>query len=389
MKTSLTLATSVAFGVLMSASALGQSNNAHIVQDGTSNSASISQGGSSNRAGYLNYKTYGSDPILQDGNNNLLTINQAGSNNEAGVSTVGSDYSGSGIDQLGNRNSLNIQQLTNGSKVHQVQQTASDAATSATNVLTITQKSHSTTANISNRVNSVVQEHIGGAGQNSVEITQETNGVVNGQIIGNGTQTSNSTALGVVQRGSGNQLVASQKSNGGPNRIVYMLQNGNSNGITATQTGKSNLIGYVDDSVFTPTSGIQQIGNSNTATVSQIGDTNRVISVYQNGNSNSATLLFTGNGNGSTDFGTGFNDLGLTQGTVTQGDALVAGHNNALFYNVTGNSNLFAFSQLGSGNQIGGGVSGDSNQAAVLQTGDTNNSTFTQYGGFNSISISQ
>lgn len=383
------MATATGLVALMSGAATAQSNEAHIVQDGNDNTAIITQGGELNRAGHVGYKTYPSDPILQNGDDNVLTINQVGSSNDAGVSRVHSDYSGSGIDQLGNQNSLTIDQLTNGSKVHQVLQAASSAATTPTNVLSITQSSHATTALISNRVNSVVQLHTGHIGVNSASIVQHTVGTVNGQIIGDGSQTSNSSRFGVMQIGAANTITAEQ-GNGASNRIVYLLQNGLTNTLSVTQAGTQNVVGDINDNPGNPATGIQQIGDLNQASVTQTGDQNNVRTVYQHGDGNVATLNVTGNSNGAADFTLGFEDLGLTQGVVIQsGEGALEGNGNDLSYTVVGSSNLFAFSQLGSDNSIVGTSSGADHQAAILQTGNNNIATFMQKGSSNALSVSQ
>lgn len=75
--------------------------------------------------------------------------------------------------------------------------------------------------------------------------------------------------------------------------------------------------------------------------------------------------------------------------SLTPGDLVQIGFNNAISISVVGDDNLFAVAQTGENNRVQGSVTGSLNQFAATQTGYGNNVGFTQAGQGNTIVVSQ
>ena len=333
------LLTSVAV-VLAVVAGQAMANEAYIDQAQDNNTASIDQApGSPAQAGTS------SDPILQDGNFNVLDIDQSG-RSKAGTARNPNNLTGttqSGIEQLGDRNELTINQ--NQGQVFQVLQDASAAggAEAATNKAVIIQSATAT-----NIVKGVIQIYDGGSAANELEINQNCGAGCTGNRVGIGT---------FNPQGGG----------------VY--QDGNSNTMDIDQVGAFNDVDWAT-----------QIGEGNDAAINQDGGRgNRVRNLEQTGDANDATISLAGSWNGYDSFtpDTDSYAVGLTSGTVVQD-----GNNNFVALDAIGDRNQYAFSQSGNDNSISGVQTGNNNEVAVQQTGG-GIANFTQSGNGNHLGVSQ
>ncbi|GGA68540.1 curlin [Nitratireductor aestuarii] len=354
----LTLATTTAVGLLMGAAFAGSNNEVYIDQFGSGNSASIVQGqtnGSTvgNRAGYETTR------IRQDGADNQLIINQTHNSsvnspprNQSNRVGAPGDQAGLGIDQTGNANYLRIDQTGSNQAVFEVQQYGGTSATSSSNNATIVQD-----GGWSARVSNLRQTFTGGAADASNDVTITQTG--QSSRVGNTSSGPRSDGSGAHQTGFGNQLNISQTGN---SQLVY----------TATQTND------------------QSAGGANIAEISQGGGNSNQLrelrQVNTGGADNTATLTFTGMGNGSTNaaFTGPASDVSVAQSRVRQ-----TGEGNDISFDVTGNSNLFGFVQDGAGNWMAGIVEGSANQVATSQIGDGHFATLDILGDSNRFGIEQ
>lgn len=354
----LTLATTTALGLLMSAALAGSNDEVYIDQIGDGNSAAIVQGqtnGSSigNRAGYTTQR------IRQDGANNELVINQTHNSNVNSpprnqINRVGSpgDQVGLGIDQIGDANYLRIDQTGANQAVFEVQQNGGTSGTTSSNNATITQN-----GGWSARVSNLRQTFTGAAADASNDVTITQTG--QSSRVGNTSSGPRNDGSGAHQTGFGNQLTITQTGNA---QLVY----------TATQTNSASS------------------GGTNVASVTQGGGNGNQIRELSQVNTgaadNTATLTFSGNGNGVTSgvFTGPALGVGLLQSRVRQ-----TGEGNDLSYAAAGDDNLFGFVQDGIGNWIVGTVDGDANQTAISQQGDVNSAQFEIGGASNRFGIAQ
>lgn len=380
MKLKLALATATAIGLLMGA-AMAQENSTRVIQTGDENEATVTQReGGNNSAGN---RTYVDWSLNQNGDNNMLDILQDGARNEIGTSNnlggIGTSYGFNGvpvaqrpasawtrnigIDQVGDRNVLDITQTGDRNAVGAVYQEGSTTATATTNKLTIVQVGIAGTSH--QGIGDVWQENTGGAA-NEASISQTGGGHHLGSKVYLVTQKGFANDLNIVQ--TGNSHVVTSTNQHGEGNIADIDQTG----------GTGNWVGSLD-----------QDGSANYASILQNGSGNVVVSVSQDNTAsssfgNEAILTFNGSYNGVGTFTGDAAGLNLALATVSQ-----LGDKNLVNYTVTGNNNLFAFSQTGDGNTSVGVVTGNNNQAAVKQTGDNNHAPFTQIGNYNIVAISQ
>jgi hypothetical protein len=411
MKLKLMLLTASALGLCMGAAWAGSNNTLYISQSGDANQASVSQGaGSNSDIG----QTGAGGEVTQDGTSNRLSfaVTTWGTNNNVDITA---------LRQHGTKNMFE-EQAAGGSSNNVLGNSLQDGTNNSTRVA-ITNNSNSSIGSISavgnNNAVSIYQgsglaapssnNHVG-----TVSIVGNNNGIgwnypyahgdwgaaVYIQQIGTGNTVAESTI-----EGSNNHDTAPYAA-GAFNRVHEIIQAGIGNGsILATAVTKGSNENWISvnqngsANQFDVRQGTDANSTQNFVTLDQVGVGNTA-TVAQTGSYNTASLTFTGDRNGSQNatgmqaasFAAGFNDRGLTQGTVTQ--ANTGASTNLVAYNVLGNDNLFAFKQLGSGNTIDGHVGSASassnNQVAVLQSGNNNTSAFSQTGvGNNSLSVSQ
>ncbi|WP_117196255.1 beta strand repeat-containing protein [Rhizobium terrae] len=354
----LTLATTTAVGLLIGTALAGSENEAYIDQIGSGNSASIVQGQSNgsavgNRAGYTTQR------IRQDGTNNELIINQTHNSsvnspprNQINRAGAPGDQAGLGIDQIGNANYLRIDQSGANQAVFEVQQNGGTSATTSSNNATITQD-----GGWSARVSNLRQTFTGGAADGSNDVIINQTG--QSSRVGNTSSGPRNDGSGAHQTGFGNQLTINQTGN---SQLVY----------TATQTNSASS------------------GGTNIASVTQGGgDGNQIRELSQVNTGlqdNTATLTFSGNGNGAISGPLTGPALGVG---VAQSRIRQTGEGNDLSYVATGDGNLFGFVQYGVSNWIVGTVDGSGNQIAVSQDGDVNSAELDILGDGNQFGISQ
>ncbi|MGK9055345.1 beta strand repeat-containing protein [Neorhizobium petrolearium] len=354
----LTLATTTAVGLLIGTALAGNENEAYIDQIGSGNSASIVQGQSNgsavgNRAGYTTQR------IRQDGTNNELIINQTHNSsvnspprNQINRAGAPGDQAGLGIDQIGNANYLRIDQTGANQAVFEVQQNGGTSATTSSNNATITQN-----GGWSARVSNLRQTFTGGAADGSNDVTINQTG--QSSRVGNTSSGPRNDGSGAHQTGFGNQLTINQTGN---SQLVY----------TATQTNSASS------------------GGTNVASVTQGGGNGNQIRELNQVNTgaadNTATLTFSGNGNGAVSGVLTGPALGVG---VLQSRIRQTGEGNDLSYVATGDDNLFGFVQDGLGNWIVGTVDGSVNQVAVSQEGDVNSAELEILGDSNQFGIAQ
>lgn len=396
---------------MLAATTLADSNVLYLDQTGDGNAALTKQNGNGNSVG----SNTAQNRVQQNGNYNSLIATQNGGS-KAGH---GGSYPqhNMGIDQVGHYNAIVLTQT--GSELRSVQQTAAQGTDGHSNSLELVQSGNHVTTR-------VIQTYTGAGSEtgNTVSISQTGSqhqtsrvGLTDGQfrheyalyfattltgdqpgshqrfggVVQNGydnsvdiTQVAAQHQVGsVLQQGNGNDFTASQTGGNG-NRLTLAHTVGNDNTVTTSQVGASNSVFWID-----------QAGDDNVVSIVQSGGNNNMLNkVHQTGSHNEANLSFTGSLNGAAGagalgaFATGFEAHGLAQGDVIQQNT--GGLTNSIDYNVDGDSNLFAFAQVnGTGNTINGTVDGNSNVVAVLQNGSGNVTDFTQVGSSNSISAGQ
>ncbi len=356
--------TTVAAAALFTAGAAYASDNkVFIDQVGDSNDATIVQEGNNNSVG--NTTETRNTPqgartarhiATQDGSDNDLSVNQTGNNNAFGSQT-GTGFSsdadgfGLGVDQIGNGNYADVDQLSNDNKIARVQQIDG-------NSLTMTQTGAiDGRGRTSNVVTTVYQENTGGSGntatifQNRTDLSNSAGGANGFNRIGENQTNATRVGGGIYQVGSENDVNVVQDGPG-QNVLTEVAQTGFGNMADIDQLGQNNFIGTVtQDNVA--------IGNT-------------------------ATLFLDGDDNGRGSFSGDAAGVGLNVGDVNQD-----GDDNSLSYEATGNGNLFAFNQVGDNNAITGIVTGSNNQVAVSQTTSGNNTVFNQNGSGNNLGVTQ
>ncbi len=175
------------------------------------------------------------------------------------------DQTGLGIDQIGNANTLRIDQTGANQAVFEVQQNGGTSGTLSSNTATITQD-----GGYSARVSNLRQTFTGGAADAANEVTITQTG--QSSRVGNTSSGPRNDGSGANQTGTGNQLTITQTGN---SQLVY----------TATQTNTASS------------------GGSNAASITQGGGNGNQLrelsQVNTGGADNTATLTFSGNGNGA------------------------------------------------------------------------------------------
>ncbi len=326
------LIATTALGLSMSMAQAGDNNAAYLNQDGADNSASIDQSGYSNDAGDS------SRIMLQDGDDNSISIlqNNPYSTNGGAYIGTGGNYGqhNDGVDQLGNRNVISVNQKY-GSGIYEVQQDSTGAASTPT--LTA----------------------------NTVDATQQGNMRVN-QIhqtyTGDGT-TDAGNSIAISQIGGRFQLSYVGDSNGFQFLDRGLFQTGSGNSMDITQTGPGHAL----------IRGIQT-GKGNTATTTQTGAGNRINTIDQNSLSgatgNTAKIVQSGANNGVGGLSSGsFAEMSGADSSVVR----QVGGGNDVDYAAFGNGNQFGFDQNGTDNTVGLiTVTGDDNELGVKQDGTAN-----------------
>jgi hypothetical protein len=360
-------------GAALPATAQNVSNQAWIGQTGDTNTIAITQTGVGNSAG-ANASTL---EINQEGRFNALTIDQFGWNNKSGSSPVLPADAPQGINQHGDRNSIDISQ-TDGS------------SNGANRVGAVLQEGPAKANAIANKL-VVVQSAAGGDGSAShaIGFVQQTSTIVDlGANIAELFQFGGTAAAGnaierVVQQGYDNlvRIVQAQSDN----RVREARQVGSGNAFIALQgNGSSNTV--VDGA---------QYGELNRATIAQSGNRNYVASVLQNNervaiSGNTLVVTLAGDDNGGDGLGgPGAFSLASASGvSVYQGTFAQIGDDNDIRFTVNGgDGNLFGVSQEGNGNGAIVAVArrSSANEIAVVQIGDDNNMAAAVIGEQNAI----
>ena len=409
------LGAATALGLVMSAAAFADSNNAYVDQSGDYNSALITQGGSGNEAGKQgrvvrqtsNEKT-GADRI------NRLTIAQGGDNNKVGLGANGLSLSqGDGVIQLknylpdpqnnlGGYNTIDINQATN--------------------------------SNVIGAISQYTATHLGG---NSLTVRQEGgDGNQIAKVMQYRTQTTTNEAT-VTQDGDGNVLQALRQvaRNAGNKNTITATFNGDGNGANpmtgafsvAAGAASSEINQGVDinTSIYNSNVNVLISGDNNAFGVTQVGGLSKLqfvanlsvlgsenqTAIYQGGTHQTASLTVDGS----------YNDVGIRQlGSTNGGVVTVTGNDNNLGLLQNGSGNLATINLFGDGNNVGAlsgaaAIAGlttglvsplgngntatltvgtlaasDGNRFGVLQSGDDNTATATVSGGDgNQFGISQ
>lgn len=412
--TKLLLTSTTALGLSMTV-ALADGNVAVLDQQDAGNSALVTQSGNNNQAGSAG------DAMVQRGGTaaagfNSLTILQSSDNNQIGLTN-------GGVDQLANKtsnqNTASLTQSGGGSNViGGVSQLGLTGPGSGANANTLTVLQDGTSNNLSvveqegkgNDRNTatvtmsgtgdnidLVKQRVSnnGSGDNKLTITMGGTGNGIGDFTSGGAaDLSGATAANFVQAlatrtfanviitGSGN-LVGTQQS-GKTNTVGTLDVSGTNNQLGAVQNGDLNVIAVAAVTGNDNNIGVQQLGTTNLASVTNAGDRNAFF-VGQNGVSNDANVMITGNDNGQANaFSGAAGSLGLASGIFSQ-----AGDDNVVSFDLLGDFNAFAVSQNGNSNGATATVTGNSNQMAVLQSGNNNSAFATQTGNGNNAGISQ
>lgn len=363
--------------ILMASTALGfaaghahaqtsGSNQVYVGQTGETNTVLIEQEGNGNNVG----ANRDALRFNQNGLDNLIDIYQYGYSNSVGATLRDVRRAAYGLDQIGDSNSLEIDQINtdpgSGNIVEAIYQNSSSAVSNARNILIIRQETAAGAGPYNHRVGQIVQRDfsttpLGG----SMRDPDETISVGLGDNI-----------VSIVQTGGG---IA------GGNTVETVMQEGTANEIDIRQAFDRNLVDRV-----------QQTGALNAIRIDQVGSNNLVAEVAQNNEGraslgNTVVLNFAASGTGRSAIGvTGaFREaagaLGVDQASVFQtGDA-----NDVNFSVAQGDNNLFGFMQVGDGNDVLGTVSGTDNETAALQIGDGNNVRFDLDGVGNVLAVQQ
>lgn len=355
------LIATTALGLSMAPAFAGENNDAFLDQTGTGNSAAITQSGNNNKAGDSSRR------VLQDGDDNTISILQR---NGASVGTGGNyAQNNRGVDQLGNRNVIEVDQ-TYGSGIYEIQQDSTGAGgtpTLTTNSVDVTQSGNM-------RVNRIVQTYTGDGtteAGNSVTVSQ-TGSQFQNSFIGNsnGLQFANQ---GLFQTGAGNSMDVRQVGPG--HKLILGEQIGQGNSADVDQTGSGNRIDTISQNSTTGASG-------NSAVVSLAGSYNGVGGFTAGGAAEAAgagasSVTQIGGGN-SVDYmvsGANDNQFGFYQD---------GNDNLAVNITVSGNANELGIYQEGDRNELVlGAIAGMGNNVGLIQGGNDNTASLTIAGSFN------
>src|SRR5690606_5378447 len=436
----LTLATTTAVALLMSAAFAGSENEVYIDQIGSGNSASIVQGQSDgsavgNRAGYETTR------MRQDGTDNQLIINQTGNSQLVYTATQTNNGSNGGA---------NVASVTqgggNGNQIRELTQTNTGASDNIAS-LTFSGSGNGVTSGV------FTGPALGvGVSQSRVRQTGEGNDLTfnvtgNDNLFGFaqdgwanliiGTVDGNANQVAIAQTGEGNEALAS--TNGNTNQLglsqiglanfgevqigsrdaasdnnsvalnqdsvdsvgnvgeIYIDGAGNAVsleqvGLIGSNYGVVDVFGYENNVTF------EQVG-SNEGEVSVAGYLN-VVSLNQNGSfpyGNYAGVLVdgyentvsldqlgaTGSNDAIVDIRGDANEVSVDQNGSNEGSVYVAGNGNAATLDQEGNFNSAMIDTFGASNQINVDQSGDFNDAWVQAYGNANNVTLNQAGDVN------
>lgn len=337
------LASCSAFGLTV-AGAWADNNNVYLDQDGSKNAALIEQTGSSASAGESNAQRR----MTQEGDDNVLRVLQSG----AGKLGTGSNWAqyNLGVDQIGNKNSLNVTQNF-GSKVFEVQQDS----TNATGPLSGLANSANITQTGNMRVSRVRQTYEGDGTtgtENSLTVTQTGDEYHLSAVGDSGGFSPSLTKQGIWQQGASNTASIDQANAGqrlwlldqlGENNQFELVQGGgNGNKFdTAEQFGDNNEASF-------NFSGSNN-GNGSLSTVSlSTGAPNK--SLLQSGSDNTVDMMVSGS----------YNQFGVSQtGDLNEASIIISG---------IGNSIGTAQASNDAGNIVTANIAGDDNDVGVSQT---------------------
>lgn len=369
MKFKVSLTTATALGLLMCSAFAGDNNLTNTMQYGDRNSLLVEQDGSNNVAGQgsqfgvpnqsgsrLYQGQYPSNPIT--GNDNTMEVRQTGDYNRVGLTESGST-NGSYVGQLRNQNVLVVNQTTdeggafatNGNTVQRILQNSATAAqvpnnTNGTNILNLTQTNGAAGGFATHYFGQVGQTFSVRNGQpNTVDVLQEGSQSAAAPRTGNKINFLN-------QSGAGNDVDIVQKGEGlgglGANNVIHQIgQSGTGHVADINQDGAGNYVRYIT----------QNGGDTNSATISLTGDGNGAASAGGQGS------FTTGRGAAAVNLQSNYVSGVLQQGTDNQVDYVVNG----------GDSNQFGFEQRGTGNlAVDILITGNSNELAVYQNGTSN-----------------
>ena len=355
-------------GGFHSAHAQNITNEAWIGQTGETNTITIIQAGVGNSAG-----ANSSDlAVNQDGRFNAIVIDQYGWSNAVGAETLTQTGAPQGIDQVGDRNAIDVAQSNSASagsnSIGAIFQSSLSGLFEVANALLVRQGATGGDGGADHRVGFVTQINDGDdAGTTLVEIFQSGGAAGEGNTVGQ-----------LVQSGSGNLM------------RVLQAQQGNLLGLGRQQGDDNEIIAQQGEGVDNTIDAVRQIGDLNRATVTQSGDRNYVADAYQNNegiaiSGNTLVATFAGNDNGGDGLGGAgaFGSAVATQVSVYQGAFTQIGDDNDIRFTVNGGSeNLYGISQDGDGNgaivAISRADSGsfplaERNEVAIVQEGDDNN----------------
>ena len=305
-------------------------SSAYVDQIGSGNDATINQTGNGNAVGDV-------DPdrrARQEGDDNTLSVVQ----NEGDKVGTGGNYLNNniGLNQMGNRNTLTIDQgAAQGQRVFVAQQVGDD------NGASVTQSGNAAVSTLSQ------------TGTENSMLVSQTGAAFQRNTVGDAGGSRFVASRGAFQEGDGNLMEISQ-GGGGNNDVKIARQIQQDNIMSVSQSGGLNVF-----------ESVEQTGNSNEAQVTQIGTSNGRIANAGN---------FTGDAAA----------VGLVESTVAQ-----TGDFNMVSVMSEGDRNLFAVSQTGNTNELLGIQFGNDNEAAVLQSGDNHVADFNQVGNGNVLAITQ
>ena len=332
----------IAFGVTapaVHAQTVG-SNEVYLGQTGDTNTITIDQEGLDNVIGELDELFR----LNQVGDLNEVVATQYGYDNSVGSRLRSGSYVSNGLNQIGDRNLLTINQVNK-------------------------------TASSFNRIEAIRQRSLEGRATtaNVIDINQNDTGGVAGHSIGQVVQVNETGA------GSANTTTILQTggSLAGGNTVEQTLQSGAGNDINIEQRNFGNEVRTVT-----------QLGSENILDVDEYGSGNFLDIVEQNnavtGNAgNRASLRFDSDDNGRSDVAgvSGFGDRFVAAMRPGQAAVMQLGSDNTLSYvAASGPNNLYGFLQEGVGNGINVVTAGTANEAAVAQFGDGNIASINQIG---------
>ncbi len=327
--TKLMLTSTTALGLSMSA-ALADNNEALLNQSGSNNDALIDQSAADNSTAGVHAGSNPDSEINQDGDYNDLDFTQTGDGHSIGT--------GDAFVQQGDHNKATVTQDGDNHNFSYMIQRGGGSGPVA-NELMLDQDGDG------NRTKEVRQTLSGGATPNTMDITQDG---------------MNLTAGGrLTQVGSGNSLMIDQ-------------------------SGTSNRIAPVNNSIGGSTHSLLQDGQNNTMNLTQSGVNNEVRQARQIGDQNNTNANIGGNDNGNgplttssptypwSTFPGASGESGATAGALDQ-----FGNRNTVDLMITGDRNAFGTLQIG-----------DDNLAVnMMVTGDDNSIGVGQYGNWNEIDL--